>query len=96
MEWFAGKAFKGVPRERFAITSKCEPCVPCLHDKCFYYGIFIGYACSNLSPLSNELGPCRWGPMMKGQQFPPLDLSAQACRAAVEESLKDLQARLRF
>lgn len=30
--------------------------------------------------------------MMEGQQFLRLDLSAQACRAAVEESLKDLQA----
>ena len=30
--------------------------------------------------------------MSKDQQFLPLDLSPQACRAAVEESLRDLQA----
>ena len=51
-----GKAFKGVPREKYAITSK-------------------------------------WGVMHKDQKFLPIDTSPETCRAAVEESLKQLQVR---
>lgn len=36
----------------------------------------------------------KWGPMHKDGQFLPLDFSPKACRAAVEESLRDLQVAL--
>jgi hypothetical protein len=35
----------------------------------------------------------KWGVMHKDQKFLPIDTSPKACRAAVEESLKQLQAR---
>ncbi len=35
----------------------------------------------------------KWGVMHKDQKFQPIDTSPKTCRAAVEESLKQLQAR---
>ena len=92
VKWLAGKAFKGVPRERFAITSKCEPHT---FKEAVYVVISLSVSMQGkIEAYFYKLSPCRWGPMMKGQQFLPLDLSPQACRAAVEESLRDLQVPL--